>query len=258
MIYQKMLAEQQRLDKKIQSLQKKLKKFPKEKLICAKNGTRYKWYISNGKQCTYLPKKETAVASQLALKKILTLQLEDFVNEKNSIDAYLKTRKTENLTEQFFYNHPEFQKIISTMYCPVSTELADWTCAPFENNPKNPAGLIHKSLSGNILRSKSEVFIDTALYTNRIPFRYECALHLGELTLFPDFTIRHPRTGKTYYWEHFGLMDDPVYAKNACAKLQTYTSYGIIPTINLITTYETREQPLTPDTVEKIVQEYFL
>ncbi len=258
MFYQKMLAEQQKLDAKIRTLRKKLKKFPKENLICAKNGTRYKWYISDGKHCTYLSKKETSIASQLALKKLLTLQLEDAINEKISIHAYLNTRTTENLPEQFFNSHPEFQKILSTMYSPVSANLAHWTQMPFEQNPKNPAGLIHKSLSGHVLRSKSEVFIDTALYTNRIPFRYECALHLGELTLFPDFTIRHPITGKTYYWEHFGLMDDPVYAKNACAKLQTYTTYGIIPTINLITTYETREHPLTPDAVEKIVQEYFL
>lgn len=257
MFYQKMLVEQKKLDTKIRSLQKKLKKFPKGNLICAKNGTRYKWYVSDGKQCTYLSKKETSVATQLALKKILTLQLEDAINEKTSIHAYLKTRTPENPTELFFHNNPEFQKILSTMYRPVSAELTAWANESFEKNPIHPDGLVHKSISGNILRSKSEVFIDTALYTSRIPFRYECALHLGELTLFPDFTIRHPRTGKTYYWEHFGLMDDSSYAKNSCAKLQTYTAYGIIPTINLITTYETREHPLTPDAVEKIVKEYF-
>ena len=257
MFYQKMLIEQKKLDTQICTLQKKLKKFPKENLICAKNGTRYKWYTSDGKHCTYLSKKEKAFASQLALKKMLTLQLEDAINEKNSINAYLNTRNTANLPEHFFHNHPEFQKLLSTMYCPVSSELDSWIREPYEKNQKNPAGLIHKSLSGNVLRSKSEVFIDTALYTGKIPFRYECALQVGEITLFPDFTIRHPHTGKTYYWEHFGLMDDPSYAKNACAKIQTYTTYGIIPTINLITTYETREHPLTPDTVKKIVQEYF-
>ena len=53
------------------------------------------------------------------------------------------------------------------------------------------------------------------LHLNAIPYRYECALSLGGVTLFPDFTIRHPGTGALYYWEHFGLMDDPAYAKNA-------------------------------------------
>lgn len=258
MFYQKMLKEQKKLDTKIRTLKKKIKHFPKEQLICAKNGNHYKWYTSDGKHCTYLPKKKRHVAEQLALKKLLTLQLEDAINEKDAILSYLNTRVTSNSPEQFFTNHPEFQNILSTMYLPVSEKLSQWREEPFQQNQTHPAGLVHKSLSGHTLRSKSEVFIDTALYTNGIPFRYECALYLGDLTLFPDFTIRHPRTGDTYYWEHFGLMDDPVYAKNACAKLQTYTHYGIIPTIHLITTYETREHPLTVGTVEKIVEEYFL
>lgn len=253
-----MLAEQQKLDKKIISLKNKLKKFPKKNLICAKNGTRFKWYITDGKHCTYLPKHKRTLAEQLALKKLISLQLDDALNEKASIHAYLNTRTKENSAELYFNQHPEFQNLLSTAYQPVSADLAAWTKEPFEHNPKNPGGLIHKSLSGNILRSKSEVFIDTALYSHRLPFRYECALQLGDITLFPDFTIRHPLTGKTYYWEHFGRMDTPSYAQNACMKLQTYSAHGIIPTINLITTYETGEHPLTYDVVEKIIQEYFL
>ena len=100
--------------------------------------------------------------------------------------------------------------------------------------------------------------IDTLLYLNKIPFRYEDALHLGNTTFYPDFTILHPSTGKIYYWEHFGMMDDAAYAKNTCFKLQTYTSHGIIPSINLITTYETKEFPLSSDSIEKIIHHYFL
>ena len=236
----------------------KMKHFPKEQLICAKNGPHYKWYTSDGTHCTYLSKKNRHIAEQLALKKLLTLQLEDAINEKHAILAYLSTRENSNSPEQFFTNHPEFQNLLSTMYPSVSDALLQWSKEPFEQNTNHPDGLIHQSVSGQKLRSKSEVFIDTALCANGIPFRYECALHLADLTLFPDFTIRHPRTGATYYWEHFGLMDDPSYAKNACAKLQTYTHYGIIPTIQLITTYETREHPLTLETVDKIIDEYFL
>ena len=115
-----------------------------------------------------------------------------------------------------------------------------------------------KSISGNIVRSKSESLIDMSLYVRRIPFRYECELQLGEHTIYPDFTIRHPITGKVYYWEHFGLMDDESYAKNAFFKQQTYATYGIIPTQQLITTYETKNSPLSSDFVEKIIQFYFL
>lgn len=140
----------------------------------------------------------------------------------------------------------------------MSKELSDWTFAPFEQSSKFPEQLVHKSPSGHFVRSKSEAMIDTLLYLKKLPFRYECALHLDNVTLYPDFTIRHPKSGKTFYWEHFGLMDDPNYSKNAYFKLQTYTSHGIIPSIHLITTYETKEHPLTSDFIEKILQYYFL
>ena len=43
---------------------------------------------------------------------------------------------------------------------------------------------MHKGSSGNYVRSKSESMIDMVLYIHKIPFRYECALILGETTLF--------------------------------------------------------------------------
>ena len=122
----------------------------------------------------------------------------------------------------------------------------------------HPEQLSHLSISGHILRSKSEVIIDTALFSNRIPFRYECALSLGFKTFFPDFTIRHPKTKDFFYWEHFGMMDSPAYSQNAFNKLQLYNAHGIIPTINLITTYETKDQPLNSQYVQHLIEHYFL
>lgn len=134
----------------------------------------------------------------------------------------------------------------------------NWKNAPYTRNLKFPEQLIHKAASGNFVRSKSEAMIDMFLYKNKIPFRYECALLLGETTIFPDFTIRHPKNGNTYYWEHFGLMDDSNYSKNTCSKLNLYTSHKIIPSIQLITTYETETNPLDTETIEKIIEHYFL
>ena len=74
---------------------------------------------------------------------------------------------------------------------------------------------------------------------------------------YPDFTIRHPLTRKTYYWEHFGMMDVSSYATHTYVKLQKYTENGIIPGINLITTYETKDNPLNPELVETLVKHYF-
>ena len=103
-----------------------------------------------------------------------------------------------------------------------------------------------------------QTVITQALFMHKIPFRYECALKLENSTYYPDFTIRHPETGEYFYWEHFGLMDTPGYSKNAFQKLNIYCQHNIIPTINLITTYETKEHPLTSQNIENLIQEYFV
>ena len=95
------------------------------------------------------------------------------------------------------------------------------------------------------------------LFQNKIPFHYEEVLWLDENAVYPDFTIRHPKTGKYYYWEHFGHMDNPEYRQTTCLKMTSYILNGIYPGEQLITTYETKEMPLSLDSVEKIVNEKF-
>ena len=155
-------------------------------------------------------------------------------------------------------NSPAYKELLSPFYQPISQELFEWTNSPYEKNDNYLESLKHKAVSGGYVRSKSEQIIDMVLYKNKIPFRYECALRFGETVFYPDFTIRHPKTGQLFYWEHFGLMDDADYSKKAYSKLQTYTSHGLIPTIQLITTYETKEHPLSIEAVEEIVNYYFL
>lgn len=86
----------------------------------------------------------------------------------------------------------------------------------------------------------------------------EYALQLGESTVFPDFTIRHPQTKQYYYWEHFGMMDNDSYSTKALSKLRLYTANEIFPSIQLITTYETKDQPLDSAFVEMLIKYYFL
>lgn len=198
-----------------------LKTLPPGKLIITRNQSRYKWYINDGRNTTYLPKSQRPLA------------------------------------EELLCNSP-FQELLTPYFQPLSNDLMQWANSPYEHNTYHPEQLIHKSFSGNILRSKSETIIDMALSLNKIPFRYECLLQLGDTSLFPDFTILHPHTKKTYYWEHFGMMDNPNHSKNVYTKLQLYNSYNIFPSINLITTFETKEYPLCSDLVEKIIQYYFL
>lgn len=255
-IYKQLLLKLQNLEKEIENINKQLESLPEGSISCAINGPNYKWYHLKKNGADYIPKKNRALAEQLAHKKYLLTLSEDLSKEKRAIQYYLKHSPRSSNTTKLLH-HPEYQRLLSITFRPQNEELADWMHTPYERSTNHPEHLIHKSSSGNLVRSKSEAIIDMLLYLHKIPFRYECALHLGSTTLFPDFTIKHPLTGKIYYWEHLGLLDNSSYANNTISKLQLYTSHGILPSFNLITTAETKEVPLSADTVAKIIRLYF-
>ncbi len=254
-----MLAERKSLEEKINSLHTKLEHFPEGKLICAKNGKNYKWYRSDGHQRMYIPKANRRLAERLAVKKYFSVQLEQAIQEKQAIDSYLKfhEKKTDSL-EEMLADNSGYQELLIPHFQQLQHEDFEWMNSPYEKNTSHPEDLNIRCLSGNVVRSKSEAIIEMALFTNKIPFRYEQVLHFGEAILCPDFTILHPHTKKILYWEHFRLMDEKWYYEKACSKLHTYISNDILPNIQLIVTYETKEDPLTPEKVQRIIEQYLL
>ncbi len=258
MIYQNAIEEYQRLKERIDEMERRIAELPEGRLFCVNNGGYYKWYRSNGDNQTYIPKKERKLAEQLAVKKYMSYLVKEYKQEKTALEFYLRHHNTEiKPSEKMLTDMPGYQELLAQYFCPLSVELKNWMNENYERNMSYPEQLTQKASAGKYVRSKSEVLIDMALFKNKIPFRYECALQLGETTVYPDFTIRHPKTGRTYYWEHFGMIDNPVYRKNTILKLQNYISNGIIPTIQLITTYETKENQLNMEKIEKIIKEYF-
>lgn len=259
MFYEQMLINLTKLQKQIDFINTKLQNLPEGNFVCSNTGKNYKWYCTDGKKKSYIPKGNQEFAAQLAYKKHLKWQLQELEKEKKAVELYLRRMDPQKNTPLPSYiNHPEYQRLISTYQDPLSKELQDWMIAPYEKSQKYPEKLIHKISSGNVFRSKSEAMIALCLEKHRIPYRYENALYFGEIVVHPDFTIRHPKTGETFYWEHFGLMDQPDYFKNAYTRLNLYNAHGIIPSVHLIATFETREYPLDIAKVEAFIDEYFL
>ncbi|MBQ7944467.1 MAG: ATPase [Lachnospiraceae bacterium] len=257
-IYGKMIKEQKRIEAQINNVKSKLENFPEGKLISSINWNSYKYYLSDGHTKTYIPAENRELARQLAWKKYWTCMLEDLGQEKRAVDAYLKQKngKKKHMEELIEKDHGCMELLKGTIRT-RSQMLEEWLQAEYQTNPEFPEHLIHNTVAGHKVRSKSEAMIVMYLYNNQIPYRYECALTLDGVTLYPDFTIKHPKTGQIYYWEHFGKMDDEKYVRKTQRKFQMYTSNGIIPTIQLITTYETKDNPLDIGTIEEIVEKYF-
>lgn len=258
-IYHKLLNHQHFLEKQINILTQQIADFPEGKLIYTVNGKYDKWYKSDGHTKQYIPKKNRPLAEKLAYKNLLLLQLEALLQEKLAVDSYLK-RFNPNLHQKeiSYINSPAYQELVAPYHKLFSEEQETWMNSSYKKNSAYPENLIHKTISGNLVRSKSEAIIDTILCKYHIPFRYEALLELGDISYYPDFTILHPVTHELVYWENFGMMDNPTYAQNTLEKLSNYITHGILPSHQLICTYETKEHPLSFDLVEKMVEHYLL
>lgn len=191
------------------------------------------------------------------MKEYLSRSYADALHEKESIDLYLNSHDSYNSKVDKILQNPEFIQLLSSKIQEFPPDITAWLNEKYDQSTYYAKELKHPTISGHIVRSKSEALIATLLFTHKIPFRYECALSLGNTIYYPDFTILHPVTKKIFYWEHFGKMDDPTYYNKIYPRLAFYNSNNIIPSINLITTFETKDNPLTSNTIEQLIEMYF-
>ena len=183
--------------------------------------------------------------------------------EERRIRKFLNKYNPNSLLE-VYDSMPEQKGIFVTKY-----ELTDEEYAKMWEESKNNLGRIEpdeqlKELGlitekGEYVRSKSEKIIADTLTKNNINYVYELPLRLkGYGTVKPDFTVLNKRTRHEYVWEHFGMMENETYRENAYNKLKLYGQNGIIPSINLITTFETKSHPIDSGKIQQIVKEKFV
>ena len=112
---------------------------------------------------------------------------------------------------------------------------------------------------GEIVRSKSEAIIADKLNLLKIPYFYEVPKFLNGIGYIkPDFTILNPFTLKEYYWEHFGLMDNPDYEENALHKIEIFSANGICLGCGLIISFETKIHPLDTSYISTMINTFLL
>ena len=111
-------------------------------------------------------------------------------------------------------------------------------------------GRVHEALTGDMVRSKSELIIANLLAERGISFEYEMPLLAPDGTMYlPDFSIVHQ--GVRWFWEHWGMMSKEAYRDHRETKLAWYDEH--FPG-RLIETFES--STLSRDAV-RIVEERF-
>lgn len=250
---------QNELENKLELIQAEINDLPEGRLNAFSNGKYVKWYKSNGSSPTYIPKSQSNYAKKLALRRYKEELANEISSQINIVDSTINQLKTiPDKSAGLLTTSSPYHDLICSELTDFDDDIKTWLNTPFERKDTHSDSLIHQTIDNHIVRSKSEVIIANLLYLNKIPYLYELPLYLGNNVFYPDFTIKHPVTKKLYYWEHFGMMDNSSYSDTAFKKLNHFCKFDIVPSINLITTFETSYAPIDSNHVQRLIQEYFL
>ena len=243
--------EELRLLRQRAQLTEQLSSFPDGEICFHRNGSRVKWRIRYDDHVEYLPKEQRSLAETLALKRFVQDKL---AHTERKLDALKEMKAVYAEGEGQGGYSKSFYELLQHQFDREQEPGRIWLAEEYEANPDHPERRNIPTLSGIMVRSKSEAIIADELYRANVPFRYEQAMVMGGVKYYPDFTIWNAADPeKAIIWEHFGMMDSISYAQRVKQKIGAYLDAGYIPTQDLIMTYESREKPLDVNRVSMLV-----
>jgi len=230
---------------------------------CGKYVQYYQFTQETNRRGKYLKKDSRNTVVALAQKKYNHILKEEAETEKSAMGLCISLLSDNKpVTERALSRMPENLRSFVNPDVLTDKDLVDrW----IKDEPMwdNPAEMktYYKTPAGLKVRSKSEYIIAESLRTAGVPFHYEKQLDSSfgiRSGMYPDFTCLNKRTGNTYYWEHFGLMDDPKYCSDAIQKIQNYAARGYYLGTSLIVSFETSKMPVRTNYIDEMIQQYLI
>ena len=254
------------LEESILKLQKSLKKAPEGSLWVHKKGTytQYGIYLNenNESKLKYLSVKEKKLIQELQQKSYNEKILFVLKKQVSCLRKTLSFLKEES--PEVVFNHLSEEKQKLTIPVTLSNEeyAKQWQSKKYEAPGFSENSLLYVTQSGLRVRSKSEIIIADLLQQKKVPFLYESPLELktfyGKKIFHPDFCCLNLRTRQEFYWEHFGMMDDPEYSANAVGKLKIFNENHFKQGKNLIITMESQSNPLTAKETLRVIEDFLM
>lgn len=159
------------------------------------------------------------------------------IKRKEIIQKLLDFEKEKPL-ERVFNDLPDsIKEFIEPFEIPLEKRIRDFESIDYQPLETRSGNYMVKTEEGIMVRSKAEMIINDTLMKCKIPHRYEMPITVGNTVLRPDFIVLNRKTGKQYVWEHFGIMDNPVYVERFLEKLKLYEDAGYYLYDGLIATF---------------------
>ena len=260
-IQQELRRKQQELAVIIHNAEKEIRKSPPGSVEVRKHGNSVQFYYRSNspkKNGEYMRTTERSRAISLINKRYQSRILIEAQKQKNAIDRFLSKYDPDALEKVYRKEGPTRQSLISPVVLPDKEYLESWQAIEYQGKEFREDSPVFYTQRHERVRSKSEVMIADALFHAKIPYRYEYPLKLGNITVYPDFTILRLQERKLTFWEHLGMIDDPEYRNTSLLKIRQYEAFGIFPGDKLILTMELFKMPLTPQTIQNMIRHYLL
>lgn len=208
---------------------------------------------------TYLSKKnDFQMVRRLAQKAYDARVLKTAEQELRAWEALARYFPDMSAEEVYATLSPARQKLVTPIRLTDEEYRAQWEAVTWEPGYFKPESPYYKTDRGERVRSKSEQLIANLLYRLGIPYRYEYPVTVlvdgQRQTWRPDFLILDVRNRKEYYLEHFGLLGDEDYARNAIRKMNVYEENGIYEGSSIIYSFESNLAPLDIRALERKVR----
>ena len=239
--------------------EKEMQSLPKGSLSVSYSGNRIYYRKHYQGERLYLGNAEQKEVQALQTRKIMITMME-------------RIKENELLIRDFLmkYQDPSPESVKQTLgraYQNENLELFNhtrqksnkaWGYQPYKRNAAYPEQLTQKTLKGDFVRSKSEVIIANTYFSKKIQYRSEPMLLVGDKWLSPDFGVLVSRLNKVKYHEHFGMMHDEQYRKNALRKIAYYIENGYRPYEDILFTFDDLDGNIDAQVLDLLIESFMV
>ncbi len=232
----------QHLETNLKHCNKSLAKSPEGSLVVHDKDGRFEYYYYANKKQKYLSEEQNELINKLAEKTYLKHFKKYANNEIEALKAYLAVRNPKISTPaKYLIDHPGISKKVASKIYKTKIDIREWADLPYDqSNAPHKENLTVPTAQGHYVRSKSEGIIANALFTSKVPYRYESTIFIDGVAYHPDFEI-FTASGKHIIWEHLGKLDNKEYVRQNMKKIEAYIKAGFIPGVTLIFTSDEKE-----------------
>lgn len=215
------------------------------------------YYVKDNSDRNGVITKDAVLVRSLTQKAYLTDVIKSAQKELTAIKPLIKAYGKTTYEDVYTQLTNDRKVLVKPYTLPDDEFLEQWISKPYTPKGFKEGIPVYTTIRGERVRSKSEQIIADRLYTNNIPYKYECPVRIDDMIYHPDFTILRMRDRKILYYEHCGRMDNPNYANDMVSRFSNYHLNGITLGDNLFATFESSVNPLDVRIVDKLIREQF-